>query len=93
MKRVSYILSLLMILSLLLSACAGVAPSAPAASSGADAAAVTTSGEGVTLTYMASQGWIQDAELELAQKFEEETGHSRRLPDHPGRPVFQRAQN
>jgi raffinose/stachyose/melibiose transport system substrate-binding protein len=74
MKRVSYVLSLLMILSLLLSACAGVAPGAPAASSGADAAAGTTSGEGVTLTYMASQGWIQDAELELAQKFEEETG-------------------
>jgi raffinose/stachyose/melibiose transport system substrate-binding protein len=74
MKRVSYVLSLLMILSLLLSACAGVAPGAPAASSGADAAAGTTSGEGVTLTYMASQGWIQDAELELAQKFEEVTG-------------------
>lgn len=30
--------------------------------------------EKVTLTYMASQGWIKDAELELAKKFEEETG-------------------
>jgi raffinose/stachyose/melibiose transport system substrate-binding protein len=28
----------------------------------------------VTLTYMASQGWIMDAELELAKKFEAETG-------------------
>jgi raffinose/stachyose/melibiose transport system substrate-binding protein len=28
----------------------------------------------VTITYMASQGWIYDAELELAAKFEEETG-------------------
>ncbi len=28
----------------------------------------------VTLTYMASQGWIKDAELELAQKFEDQTG-------------------
>ncbi len=30
--------------------------------------------KGGTLTVMASQGWIQDAELELAKKFEEETG-------------------
>src|SRR5690554_731253 len=28
----------------------------------------------VTLTYLASQGWIMDAEIELAKKFEEETG-------------------
>jgi len=79
MKRVSFVLSFLMILSLLLSACAGAAPGAPAASSGAAAAtesgaAATGSGEGITLTYMASQGWIQDAELELAKKFEEQTG-------------------
>ena len=79
MKRVSFVLSFLMILSLLLSACAGAAPSAPAASSGAaagsePAAAATGSKEGITLTYMASQGWIKDAELELAKKFEEQTG-------------------
>jgi raffinose/stachyose/melibiose transport system substrate-binding protein len=30
--------------------------------------------ESVTLTYMASQGWIPDAEIELGVKFEEETG-------------------
>ncbi len=77
MKRVSFVLSFLMILALLLTACAGVAPSAPAASSGeAPAADAGSSGskEGITLTYMASQGWIQDAELELAKKFEEQTG-------------------
>ncbi|OMF23880.1 hypothetical protein BK133_23625 [Paenibacillus sp. FSL H8-0548] len=28
----------------------------------------------VTLTYIASQGWIKDAEMELAKKFEAETG-------------------
>jgi raffinose/stachyose/melibiose transport system substrate-binding protein len=28
----------------------------------------------VTLTYMASQGWIPDAEIELGARFEEETG-------------------
>jgi len=30
--------------------------------------------EPVTITYLASQDWIKDAEMELAQKFEEETG-------------------
>lgn len=30
--------------------------------------------EAVTITYMASQDWIKDAELELAKKFEAETG-------------------
>jgi raffinose/stachyose/melibiose transport system substrate-binding protein len=78
MKRVSFVLSFLMVLSLLLTACAGVAPSAPAASSGGEAPAADSSSggakEGITLTYMASQGWIKDAELELAKKFEEKTG-------------------
>ena len=78
MKRVSFVLSFLMVLSLLLTACVGVAPSAPAASSGDEAPAADSSAggsqEGITLTYMASQGWIKDAELELAKKFEAETG-------------------
>lgn len=30
--------------------------------------------EPVTLTYMASQGWVPDAEIELGAKFEQETG-------------------
>ena len=30
--------------------------------------------ESVTLTYMASQGWVPDAEIELGAQFEEETG-------------------
>jgi raffinose/stachyose/melibiose transport system substrate-binding protein len=30
--------------------------------------------EPVTLTYMASQGWVPDAEIELGARFEEETG-------------------
>ncbi|MDW7754543.1 MAG: extracellular solute-binding protein [Brevefilum sp.] len=30
--------------------------------------------EPITLTFLASQDWIKDAELELAQKFEDETG-------------------
>jgi raffinose/stachyose/melibiose transport system substrate-binding protein len=30
--------------------------------------------DAVTLTYMASQGWVPDAEIELGARFEEETG-------------------
>jgi raffinose/stachyose/melibiose transport system substrate-binding protein len=30
--------------------------------------------DAVTLTYMASQGWVADAEIELGARFEEETG-------------------
>ena len=67
----------------LLAACGGTPAvsqptSAPAAEVTAAPAAGATGASAarsdVTLTYTASQGWIQDAELELAQKFEEETG-------------------
>ena len=70
MKKVAYLVSLLVLSALLLTGCSTVAqPGAPATESGAEA------DEGaVTLTYMASQGWIKDAELELAKQFEEETG-------------------
>ena len=30
--------------------------------------------EGTTITYMASQDWVQDAEMELGEKFTEQTG-------------------
>lgn len=30
--------------------------------------------EGTTITYMASQDWVQDAEMQLAEKFTEQTG-------------------
>src|SRR5690349_19595939 len=43
---------------------------APAAATNTTASAAKSN---VTLTYMASQGWIMDAELELAKKFEAET--------------------
>ena len=38
------------------------------------AAAVVHADNGVTITYMASQDWVQDAEMELAEKFTEQTG-------------------
>ena len=69
MKKSAFLVSLLLSI-LLLAGCAVPAPSASAPAD-ADAAAAP---EGVTLTYMASQGWIKDAELELAKQFEEETG-------------------
>lgn len=58
---------------------------APAAAAEADTAANADAGQGddaaqtqakkdVTLTYIASQGWIKDAEMQLAKNFEEETG-------------------
>ena len=38
------------------------------------AAATADAGEDVTITFMASQDWIQDAEMELGEKFTEQTG-------------------
>jgi len=40
----------------------------------ADEAAPAASDEDVTITFMASQDWVQDAELELGEKFTEATG-------------------
>jgi raffinose/stachyose/melibiose transport system substrate-binding protein len=71
MKQLTYALSLIVLLALL-AGCAGVQQAAPAA--GGEEAAAAPSGEAATLTLMASQGWVKDAELELAQKFEDETG-------------------
>ncbi|MCB8924193.1 MAG: carbohydrate ABC transporter substrate-binding protein [Ardenticatenaceae bacterium] len=50
---------------------------APAADTAADETAdevAEPAQESVTLTYMASQDWVKEAEMELAVKFEEETG-------------------
>ena len=55
-------------------AAAPAATEAPAAAPTEAPAAEPAAKEPVTLTYMASQGWITEAELELAKKFEEETG-------------------
>lgn len=60
----------------------GTAKSAPEKSEAPEAEAVaeaeteteTKTKADVTLTFMASQDWIQDAEIELAEKFTEETG-------------------
>ena len=46
---------------------------APTTEAAAEEAAPATT-EDVTITFMASQDWIQDAEMELGEKFTEETG-------------------
>jgi raffinose/stachyose/melibiose transport system substrate-binding protein len=55
------------------------APSQPAATTAPTTAPVQSASaepakSDVTLTYMASQDWIKDAEIELAKKFEAQTG-------------------
>ncbi len=86
MKRFPYVISLCALVVAVLAGCAAGQPTAPApapaAPTTAPAAAAPTAAptaapaapSKVTLTVMASQGWIKDAELELAKKFEAETG-------------------
>jgi raffinose/stachyose/melibiose transport system substrate-binding protein len=85
MKKTAYsVCALFLVLAFVAGCAAPVATEAPAAAPAATeapAAAPTeapaaepAAKEPVTLTYMASQGWITEAELELAKKFEEETG-------------------
>jgi len=76
-KTLALLLTALMLLSL--AACAQPAPAAEEAPAAAATEAVAEATEApvqkdITLTFMASQDWVQDAELALAQKFTEETG-------------------
>jgi len=74
------LLSVLLVMTAVLAGCGGnnskngnegsASPSAGASGSSEQGG----SKKNVTLTYMASQGWIKDSEMELAKKFEEETG-------------------
>ncbi len=79
-KRTMILLSALLIMTAVLAGCGGsgnkggnqggASPSAGASG----APEQDGSKKNVTLTYMASQGWIKDSEMELAKKFEEQTG-------------------
>ena len=79
------ILSLSMIVGMLTGCAQAAAPAAPAdqpateeaatePEEAAEEAPAEDSGEDVTITFMASQDWIQDAEMELGEKFTQETG-------------------
>lgn len=76
-KTLALLLTALMLLSL--AACAQPAPAAEEATEAAATEAVAEATEApvqkdITLTFMASQDWVQDAELALAEKFTEQTG-------------------
>ncbi|MCR5474049.1 MAG: ABC transporter substrate-binding protein [Lachnospiraceae bacterium] len=55
-------------------AAAEEAPAEEAPAQEAEEASDEAAGEDVTITFMASQDWIQDAEMELGEKFTEQTG-------------------
>src|SRR5690242_11590460 len=48
--------------------------SASATSQASQAASTTPAKKNITLSYLASQDWIKDPEMKLAEKFEEQTG-------------------
>lgn len=70
-RIIAALLSAFMVASL--TAC-GSAAADGAAAGGAAAADSGSASSGVTLTFLASQDWVYDAEKELGAKFEEETG-------------------
>ena len=87
-KTLASLLSVSLILGIL-TGCAAAPAQAPAAAPAADTADTADTAEAapaadeetaeapaedVTITFMASQDWIQDAEMELGEKFTEETG-------------------
>ena len=85
MKKLVIALGVLLLGVMLMAGCSTTPAAAPAPAATEPAAAEPTAvepttapaaqvQEDVTLTFMASQGWIKDAELELANKFEEQTG-------------------
>ncbi|GBF73798.1 hypothetical protein PA598K_02119 [Paenibacillus sp. 598K] len=64
------LLSASVALTVVLAGCGGNNGSAEPSGSGEQG----TGKKNITLTYMASQGWIKDSEMELAKTFEAETG-------------------
>lgn len=84
MRKGKRVLSAVLAIGMLASftACSGGNPMASSASAGgastapAASAAASSSGkqENVTLTFMGSQDWIQDAEMKLGAEFEKQTG-------------------
>jgi raffinose/stachyose/melibiose transport system substrate-binding protein len=81
MRKALGLFAAIILIAGLLSACGGksnngASSSSPASGGASSEASGSASGgkKDVTLTYIASQGWIKDAEMQLAKKFEEETG-------------------
>jgi len=82
MKKKNVVLALSLSMAMMMASLTGCgnAATAPASTDAktedsTKAAEVSEAADGdVTITFMASQDWIQDAELELGEKFTEETG-------------------
>ena len=73
-KIVGFILAVSMVGSMAACSSSPAASSAASAAGTASTAASDQSSKGVTISYMASQNWVTDAEKELGKKFEEKTG-------------------
>ncbi|MCA0755919.1 ABC transporter substrate-binding protein [Paenibacillus sp. N4] len=67
MNRKALTMTVLLLAIALVTGCGGNGP-------GNEQNGETTGKQNITLTYLASQGWIYNAEMELAKKFEEQTG-------------------
>lgn len=76
MKKLVYPFFLVLLVAMLLVSCAAPAAEEPAVAEPAVEEPVVEEPamESVTITYMASQDWVKNAEMELAEKFEAETG-------------------
>lgn len=75
MKKTAWIATACMLIAVLLAGCGSNAGTTPNSSTPGEASGSNSGGKkNVTLTYVASQGWIKDSEMQLAKKFEEETG-------------------
>src|SRR5215208_2209617 len=72
------LLSLMIVFGVLITACGAPATAtevpAPAKTDEPAATEAPAFAPGTTITYIASQDWVRDAEQELAKKFETETG-------------------
>jgi raffinose/stachyose/melibiose transport system substrate-binding protein len=78
-KKSLGIVTVIILVMALIAGCGGnnKDSASPSASKGASSEAPASSAaakKDVTLTYIASQGWIKDAEMQIAKNFEEETG-------------------
>ena len=67
------------VMAMSMTACTGAkqaeaAPAAPAADTTKEAAPAPETKQDVTISYMASNEWVYDAEMKLGEKFTEETG-------------------
>jgi raffinose/stachyose/melibiose transport system substrate-binding protein len=73
-KKLVSTIFVLVLISGLLAACASPTSTATNAEPAVEEPAVAATTAPVTLSYLVSQGWAPDAEMELAKKFAEQTG-------------------